>query len=451
MKITSAGLTGVAVFVIAAILATVLGARMPSDQADIRGWEAYRIALALSSGQGFSFPTDNRWLFDEEDHASLAVTGDYTPTAWVDPVYTYLLAALMVGAGDSHRYIGGLLNVILFVVIVWLTYLVGLRLNGPPAGAISASIVAWIFFRHYQDWFAYLNNTMLAATFVLLFVIALLRFTKQPGPRNSVVLGVATGAVLVVCPGATALVPIAIFMAWLAERSEWRRSIRNVVLVVVSATAVLAPWAIRNYLVFDEIVLVRTGSGQIAFVGVVSLGGTVAPDTLADGVETPWHADTAREAVKTARGREGRRALEAAQLPYAREIAGEHFAHMNEAQRDKWFAAQASEYLVDNLAVSMELAVWKLREFVMLTRKPGAALLVLALVGGIIGLARRRLELVALALCVGGFVAPFALVIPYFLRYRLPIEPIVVIAAVAALFELMRMIKSPRRAANSPR
>jgi len=50
------------------------------------GFEAYWIAKALAAGNGYSFPSEGRWLFDP------VYDGSFHPTAWADPVYTFILA-----------------------------------------------------------------------------------------------------------------------------------------------------------------------------------------------------------------------------------------------------------------------------------------------------------------------------------------------------------------------
>ena len=53
-----------------------------------------------------------------------------------------------------------------------------------------------------------------------------------------------------------------------------------------------------------------------------------------------------------------------------------------------------------------------------------------------------RLDLLALSLSIAAFTAPFALVIPYWSRYRIPIEPIIVVAATLTLSQVARFLSS---------
>src|SRR5262245_29262172 len=57
--------------------------------------------------------------------------------------------------------------------------------------------------------------------------------------------------------------PIAIILVALASRQCRSTAVSNSALVLFVSILVPVPWATRNYLVFDELVPVRTGSGQI--------------------------------------------------------------------------------------------------------------------------------------------------------------------------------------------
>jgi hypothetical protein len=204
------------------------------------------------------------------------------------------------------------------------------------------------------------------------------------------------------------------------------------------------PWASRNYLVFDEFVPVRTGSGQIAFVGTVEAGATVEPATLRSSLDPPWRASSARQAIVTTFGESFRRSLEGFQVRYARAVAGNSWNGMNEAQRDKWLQREVWAYLLENPLLSVKLAFWKLDAFAKRTGWLGTLLVALTLVGGVLAVASWRLDLLALSMSIAAFTAPFALAIPYFVRYRLPIEPIIVIAATLTLWQVARFGRDAR-------
>jgi hypothetical protein len=423
----------------ALVLALLIAAPLVENPSQVTGFEAYEIATNLAEGHGYSFRGNQSWLFDDRP-------GDigYFPTAWVDPVYTILLAALIRAAGDWHLIAGALLNVVLFVAAVMLTFRLAASYAGVAAGAFAAILLAASAYFQANEWFSCLNNTVLATVAVLLFASALRGAVTTPTRRNAVILGLATGFAVLACPPAIGFLPIAIILVALASQQCWSTAVSNFALALFVSILVLVPWATRNYLVFDEFVPVRTGSGQIAFVGTVEAGIMVQPETSKSSLDPPGRASNARQAIAPAFEERFRQTLESFQRRYGRVVAGDPWNGMNEAQRDKWFQRETWAYLREHPLLSMKLAFWKLAAFAQRTGQLGTLLLALALVGGVLAITAWRLELFALSLLIAAYAAPFALVIPYFVRYRLPIEPIIVVAATLTLWQIARFGRDQR-------
>jgi hypothetical protein len=426
----------------ATLIALLLGARMLGNQQAIAGWEAYAIARAVATGHGYSFPGENRRLFDQEDGPDAVKRGRFFPTAWVDPVYTYALAAIIRGTGSWHRVAGSCFNLLLFISVVVLTFECGCRIEGPRVGAVAALLVTVVLCGFSHRWVYELSNTLMAGVAVLTFAVAAQGLVSNPALTSQYRLGVTTGFTMLACPGATAFFLVALLVAFLACWPGWRSGLRSVIAVACAAILVLMPWAGRNYLVFGEFVPLRTGAGQITFIGVVATGATVEPQTLKGGVNPPWRARSAQDAVAKAQQRDERKALEAFQVPYARAIDGRRYGALNEAQRDRWFSEESRQYVARYPVLAAELAFWKIMAFASVTGIFGVVLMLCATLGGVMAIVRRRLDLFVLAMCIAAFMAPFALVVPYFARYRLPIEPIVVILAAATVSELRKSIKT---------
>lgn len=203
---------------------------------------------------------------------------------------------------------------------------------------------------------------------------------------------------------------------------------------------ILMPWAVRNYMVFGEFVPVRTGFGQIAFVGAVATAGTVAPDSLRSQVKPPWTAETPRLALrKIIQPPYSELAdLDGYQMDYAREVGGAEFAAMNEAQRDSWFLKETKAFLLANPVLSSKLAIAKIEVFARLIAGSfGWRVCLFAALGGLLAIGRPAALI--LALWIGTYVGPFLLVVCYYDRYRAPIEPLLVVLAVFAVWRVFEI------------
>jgi len=434
---------GLVVLIGAAILALKMG--LGVDRADIRGWEAHSIASNIAAGHGFSNPAPGGWLTDELDHSDQMEQNLYVATAWVDPVYTYTLALLMRSLGDWYDIGAIALNLILFVFVVFMTYRVAGSLSGKTAGLVASLVVATTFVYLAPGWLSLMNNTMMASALILLFAYQLQGTLGCATPRRGVVLGLVLGLTVLGVPSAVLFLPLVALAIIVATFPNWRAGLMQSIVVTILALLVISPWAIRNYIEFDELVLVRTGSGQIAFIGTVAVTATVAPDLIRSEVKPEWSANSVREAVFRAASPDGRRSLERQyQMQYARELGGTEFHSMNEAQRDEWFMNETRMFIADNPVISAELAFWKLRLFITRLGLGNALLAIVAAIAGAVALIRWRLVTLTFALAVFVYSFPFALIITYvqFERYRLPIEPLLIIVATAGAWEFARSVRS---------
>jgi len=422
----------------ALVLALMLGAGLAKHPDQVKGYEAYRIAQSLAAGHGYSFK-GWRWLFDEFDSLDAAA---YHPTAWADPLYTFLLAALMRATGDWHLIAGAMLNLTLFVATVMLTFRLAANYQGVWAGAVAAMLFAGALYWRAHRWLPFLNNTLLAMMFVVLFALALHRTVKMPTRANAGILGLATGFVILACPGAIGFLAVGPMIVLLCGGQTWCHALFKSALVLLVSVLILVPWATRNYLVFNEFVPVRTGSGQMVFIGTVGAGVTVDPATLSAPLDPPWRASTTRMAVATVLANSppdwGKERLIDFQMRYARAMTGDSWNGMNEAQRDKWFQREGRAYLLDNRLLSIKLAIWKFLAFAQAMGPLGTVLIGVALIGGVVAIATWRIDLLALSVSIVSFTAPFALAIPYYDRYRMPVEPIITVVAIVAFCHVTR-------------
>jgi 4-amino-4-deoxy-L-arabinose transferase-like glycosyltransferase len=431
-----------AVLVGALLIALGLGAVMLRHENTIGCFEACQIATNVANGHGFSFHAGQRESFDAENvYVSKGADAlRYYPSAWTDPVYTYVLVAVARSSGSLYKYVGAWLNPLMFVAVVVLTFRLASRVEGVSTGLLSAVLLTWIMCSHRWDWVVQLNSTVFGTVFVLLFAMALHSAVTTPSVKSAAVLGLATGSAIVACPVAIGFLPIALLVNVLANWRRWRPAAIGVLVTFGVAVAVLTPWAMRNYLTFGEFVPVRTGAGANMFLGIVAPGVTVEPASLKDAAAPPWNARDAHEAVTTTMQTEERILLEEFDVTYGLMISGGELANMNEAQRDKWFQKQTTDYILQHPRLAADLALWKLWVFALIMGPLCSLLLAIAILGGVVAVVRRRLYLLALVACVGLFAAPYALIVTYFARYRLPIEPIVVIAAAFTVREIGRSL-----------
>ena len=206
-------------------------------------------------------------------------------------------------------------------------------------------------------------------------------------------------------------------------------------MTILTATLLVAPWTVRNYLVFGEFVPVRTGLGHLAHIGTTGLSKTFAPErsanpragavsvlrTLRCRGEPSWRG-LAREAH--------RRLLQVWQWEDMAAQLGPGVEVLNEAQKDQWLIGEAKAFVIANPLLTAQLGVAKLWSFLCLgwpRGSPiGAVLTVFGLAMCSVLAFREQRLLIPLAMALA-YIAPFVIITPLFSRYRYPIEPVIAV------------------------
>ncbi len=219
----------------------------PVDDFCIAG-ETTNIAASIASGHGFSS----------------AFNGERTgPTAWIAPVYPYLVAVVFhfLGSWTQASF------VFMFVVqslISGLTVVpilgIASRTVGRIAGFWAASI--WCLFPWFSKWsVTWLWDTSLSALLLSVLFWYALRLPEARNRRSWLGFGALWGFSLLVNPALATLLPVS--LAWCGyelhrRRKEWLKPALTSLLV---CAIVISPWLLRNRAVFGHWVFLRGNFG----------------------------------------------------------------------------------------------------------------------------------------------------------------------------------------------
>ncbi|MGH6886425.1 MAG: hypothetical protein ACREGK_10180, partial [Geminicoccales bacterium] len=250
--------------------------------------------------------------------------------------------------------------------------------------------------------------------------------------RRSFVLGALLGISILTWSTTMVFVPVVVVLLFWFAPTPWSAAKMSMV-TVLTAMLLVAPWTARNYAVFDEFVPVRNGLGHLAHLGTIGLTTTFAPESADTPVPAPLATSGAFDAVASVgstdpiAGKANRSALATWQMDVMAAQIGESYDELNEAQRDKWLFKEARNFVIANPLLTMQLAAAKVWEFLWLGRSSLMAPLTIfgIVVGSVLAFKERRL-LIPLTMALA-YIAPFALIIPFFYRYRYPIEPVIAV------------------------
>ncbi|MBN1527645.1 MAG: glycosyltransferase family 39 protein [Thermoleophilaceae bacterium] len=262
------------------------------------------LALLLRVGWCLLFgrtePGGNDTIFYQSAAFSLAEGRGYAtlfgePTAHWPPGFPFIVS-LAYRAFGNHPWLALGLNVVLSTAAVPLVYLVAARIQGLReariAGTAMALFPAAIFFTGL--WLAETTYiTMLVAFLALVVYLPERRWTP-------VVLGVAVGVAALTKGEGLLLLAIPLAAWWSsADRGGWAR--KSAVLLVCTGLTIV-PWTIRNALVMDSFVPVATNASTTLWSGhndQANGGATYAPPSLL--AQTPKDASSPERELAEAR------------------------------------------------------------------------------------------------------------------------------------------------------
>jgi 4-amino-4-deoxy-L-arabinose transferase-like glycosyltransferase len=238
-----------AIFVAAAIVGGVYVLTLDNESPLVRGdtVEYNQIAVNLVQGEGYAY-------FDPPQ-----------PTAFRPPGYPVFLAAVYKVFGVSllaARFAQAFLRAGTCVLI----FLTARVLFGTRAAGVAA--VASVFY----PFFLYYHVGPVAAEGLYTFLLVLLLFLLQLGLRRRgsalwFLSGTVLGAAFLTAPRIF-LFPVFLVMLMPMALSSRKRAAVCTVLLVLGCGLVMLPWTVRNYIVFDRVVLVTTHGGYDLLAGV---------------------------------------------------------------------------------------------------------------------------------------------------------------------------------------
>src|SRR5688572_17705055 len=212
------------------------------------GFETGRIASSIASGHGFSSP----------------LQGPSGPTAWLPPVYPYMLATIFKFFGI---YSGGsaLVALTLNSVFSALTCVTIFHI-GQKAFGFKVAIWAgwtWAFFPYAVFWSTnWVWATSLSALLFSLICLSALKLERYNSSRAWFGFGVLWGVIGLTDTALLSILPF--FVGWLYYRLS-RQGValpRAISACAVGFLLILTPWLVRNYLTFGEFIFVKGNFGM---------------------------------------------------------------------------------------------------------------------------------------------------------------------------------------------
>jgi 4-amino-4-deoxy-L-arabinose transferase-like glycosyltransferase len=218
------------------------------------GFETGNIAKAIASGHGFSSPL------------SFFPTG---PTAWLAPVYPYLLAGIFKIWGIftvRSQIAAQALNCFFSAITILPIYAIAKRSFGVTV-AVGA---AWLWVVLPTAWhipITYIWDTALTALWFSIIFLSTLALREREQLWVWAGYGALWAIGAMINTSMVAVMPF--FFLWLVfyARKMPQRWLRPVALAVLIFAIGMAPWTVRNYRAFGKLIPSRTGFGLMLWMG----------------------------------------------------------------------------------------------------------------------------------------------------------------------------------------
>ncbi|KPJ60504.1 MAG: hypothetical protein AMJ46_05690 [Latescibacteria bacterium DG_63] len=374
-----------------------------------------RVGLALSLPEKLYWP-DSNWYFRVAE--SLASGRGFGASLARGPLYPYFLSAILLFS--SRILVVRICESVVSALGCALLGIVGKRLFSERVGLLAAFVSA------VYPYFVYLPSAQGSDNIVTLVLLASILFLSGQATyfswRSSLLSGFFLGLSFLGRPSMMAVIPGLALWPFL-WKSKMRASFlgRTVLIVILASIATVAPWTVRNYVTTGNVVLIATGGGRQFWYGNSEYA-------TASTTENPEYPPELKEKLSL--------------LP-------------DEPSREKLLYREGLRFIKENPGATLRLYVKKLANLFQLYPSvhtsdvmPGSSvfrvlaslgslvLFILAAVGGVLVFAKKSpgtmLPPVIVSYCLGS--AAFLTV----MRYRLPMDPYLILLACAALASFFR-------------
>lgn len=205
------------------------------------------LARSLLDGRGYSF-TENWYPFTKAN----------TPTSHWSFIYPLYLAGIYALTG-YHPLVARLIQgVVGGALICLLVYLIGRRVANEDTGLVGAGLAA------VYGYFVYYNSALMTETFFIVLVLLTLylaiELKENPTLVRWVALGFTLGLAGLLRQTLLLFTPfLLLWLFWELKKDGIRRWYTTVPVVII--ILMIAPWTIRNHLVYDHFLLLNSNAG----------------------------------------------------------------------------------------------------------------------------------------------------------------------------------------------
>lgn len=409
------------------------------------GYEYYWISEGMTGGHGYSLAANHRWYF--YDFKSEYPDNSYYPTALEEPVYPFLLFIAFKGLGEYGRLAILLLHIVALYMTAIVMYLLAMKIFDTRLG-IFASIALLTWWWPDINWITMevFSPAILGGLCVTCSAYTIIWALENISVKRGFILGFVLAFNCLTLSVGMLFIPIAVLSFIIFKKPIRPFAFAPSIAIMITASVIILPWTLRNYMVFGEVIPIRTGFGLALHQSNPALAATFSTDSIRSHqeIEPIWRVNTAKDAIQQARAnQEKRMAMYKRSYDLIELEAPANYSEFNEAQRDKVYLKKSMDFIKSNMKTFIVMTRYRIQAFLVGWSKRHTLVAFLGMIGALISM--RNKKSIILVILTLAYIFPFSLVTPLMYRYRYPIEPILFVLSVAIPVFLISNIYSSLR------
>lgn len=223
------------------------------------------IAINLVEGKGFSCYADS--IVEGKVLASHDNSVYETkPTTNIPPIYPYFVALNIMIFGDHSFLVIEIIQALVSAAFCFTIYCITKRIYERRSIALLSAVIA-TFYPPFIYHSAFIWSTIVFVFLITVLILLLIRITERPNLPNIILCGFVMGFIALINPAILPFYPLAVL--WLFFNFKYKRLfiVKRIAMMIIIMAMTIAPWTIRNYTVFHKIIFIKSNIGYNFWIG----------------------------------------------------------------------------------------------------------------------------------------------------------------------------------------
>lgn len=389
---------------------------------NVKGNEYYWIAESIEKGHGFSYAFCLRCVpIDNTSNIANQRNEKYYKTAHEEPVYPYLLGITFKVLGEYGHLVILVFQVLALFFTSIIVYFLARKIFDAPTGMLAGIAIALM--PSANNLVFSFNPVTFAGLLIAITTHLIFWCNNKKTILSGIILGLTLGLTSLLYAPTLLFIPISILFILTSKNVGSSYTLKTVIAVFASAIMVLSVWTTRNYIVFGQIIPVKTGFGFAVHESNIPLAKWANLESCS-GLRCK--VMKAREAIIYYLNDKNKRDMYRVSDKIIQLDAPKGYELFNEAERNSLYLKRTIEFVLSHPIDFLSLTLNRVHRFFFMG-KITSLISLLFFISAIILFKRKDVRLLLLLILAYGI--PYFFAVTWWYRYRYPIEPLFIVLA----------------------